>query len=139
MLSAGLNQMLAARRALAPLTDLAWGRRLLLASVAAEPAAMSPTQARFIVEASAGARRSSEALATIASADLRPLLERASAPLGLIWGVRDRTVPVRLAKVITAVRPDAELELIDGVGHVAMVERPEAYVAALEALLTRLS
>ena len=139
VLAAGLNQMLAARRALAPLTDLAWGRRLLLANVAAEPAAMSPTQARFIVEASAGARRSSEALATIANADLRPLLKRASAPLGLIWGERDRTVPVRLAQVITAVRPDAELELIDGAGHVAMVERPEAYVAALEALLTRLA
>jgi pimeloyl-ACP methyl ester carboxylesterase len=138
VLAAGLNRMLAARRALARLTDLAWGRRLLLANVAADPRTLSPTQARFIVDASAGARRSAEALATIASADLRPLLERAPATLGLIWGEQDRTVSPRIAQVIRAVRPDAELELIARAGHVAMVERPEAYVAAVEALLTRL-
>lgn len=137
-MSASVNRLLAARRSLAPLADLAWGRRLLLLTAVADAAALPPTQARLLVEASAGARRSSEALATIATADLRPLLERVPAPLGLIWGERDRTVPARIAGVITQARPDAKLELIAGAGHVSMVEQPEAFVAALEALLRRL-
>lgn len=138
LLSGAVNGLLAARRSLAPLTDLPWGRRLLLLTAVADAAALPPTQARLLVEASAGARRSSEALATIASADLRSLLERTPAPLGLIWGERDRTVPTRIARAITAARPDAKLELIRAAGHVAMVEQPEAFVAALEALLASL-
>lgn len=139
VLSSAVNRLLAARRSMAPLTDLAWGRRLLLLTAVADAAALPPTQARLLVEASAGARRSSEALATIATADLRPLLELAPAPLGLIWGAQDRTVPTRIARAIRDTRPDAKLELIEGAGHVSMVERPEAFVAALERLLVGLA
>lgn len=138
-LTAGADGMLAARRRLAPLTDLRWGRRLLLAFAAADGASLSPAQARMIVEASATARRTAPALATITAADLRPLLRRAPAPLGLIWGTADRTVPASVAGLVRSERPDAELELIERAGHVAMIERPEAFVHALGALLTRLS
>lgn len=139
LLSGALNRLLAARRSLVPLTDLAWGRRLLLLTAVADAAALPPTQARLLVEASSGARRSAEALATIAAADLRPLFAHVVAPLGLIWGEHDRTVPARIARVITEARPDAQLELIPAAGHVSMVERPEAFVAALEGLLGRLA
>jgi pimeloyl-ACP methyl ester carboxylesterase len=138
VLPGGIDGLLAARRSLAPLTDLAWGRRLLLLTAVADAAALPPTQARLLVEASAGARRSSEALATIASADLRPLLARTEAPLGLIWGARDRTVPLRAARLIADARPDATLDVIQDAGHVSMVERPEAFVAAAERLLAKL-
>lgn len=138
VLAGGVNRLLAARRSLAPLTDLAWGRRLLLLTAVADAAALPPTQARLLVGASAGASRSSEALATIATADLRPLLELAPAALGLIWGEHDRTVPSRIARSISEPRPDAKLELIPGAGHVSMVERPEAFVRALTRLLARL-
>ena len=66
--------MLAARRALAPLTDIEWGRRLLLGFAAADGARIPPSQARAMVEASASAQRTGEALATITALDLRPLL-----------------------------------------------------------------
>jgi pimeloyl-ACP methyl ester carboxylesterase len=138
LLANGVDGMLAARRALAGLTDRAWGRRLLLAFAAADPAGMSPTQARMIVGGSAGARRSAEAFATIAGADLRPALRRAAAPVGAIWGAEDRTVPPRLAARVRAARPDTEIVFIDRAGHIAMVERPEAFVAALQGLLDRL-
>lgn len=90
LLSLGVDGVLSARRALAPLTNLPWGRRLLLALAAADPAALAPGEARLIVEASSGASRTAPALATIARADLRPLLHRVRAPLGAIWGTEDR-------------------------------------------------
>jgi pimeloyl-ACP methyl ester carboxylesterase len=91
-----------------------------------------------MIDASAGAQRTATALSAITSADLRPLLRRTTAPLGVIWGAQDRTVPSRHAAVIRAARPDAEVVMIERAGHVAMIERPDAFVAALEGLLARL-
>jgi len=138
VLAKGVNGMLALRRACAPLTDLAWGRRLLLAFAAADGATIPPSQARLLVDASAGARRSPEAFATIAGADLRPLLRRTTVPLGVIWGEADRAVPPRVAETVRDARPDARVVLIERAGHVAMVERPAAFVSALETLLETL-
>ena len=59
-------------------------------------------------------------------------------PLGVIWGTRDRTIPARLARSIREIRPDAEVILIEQAGHVAMIERPAAFVATLERLLATL-
>jgi pimeloyl-ACP methyl ester carboxylesterase len=134
-LSLGAEPVLAIRRALAPLTDVDWGRRLLLAFAAADGARIPPLQARLMVEASASAQRTSEALATITALDLRPLLASTPAPLGVIWGAEDRTVPVRLAQAVRLARPDAQVMIIEQAGHVAMVERPAAFVATLERLL----
>ncbi len=138
LLSLSVDGMLATRRALAALTDLRWGRRLLLSLATADPGALAPGEARLIVEASSGARRTAPALATIARADLRPLLARVRAPLGVIWGAEDRTVRPRVARVITAARPDADVVILDDAGHVAMVERPQAFAEALVGLLARL-
>jgi pimeloyl-[acyl-carrier protein] methyl ester esterase len=138
LLTPGVDTMLAARRRLAPLTDFAWGRRWLLAFAAADGATVAPTQARLMLEASAGARRSSAAFAAIARADLLPLLQRIDLPLGLIWGTQDRTVPARIAAVVRERRPDAEIVMLDRAGHVPMIERPGEFVDALEGLLSRL-
>ncbi len=138
LLATGIDGLLAVRRALAPLTELDWGRRLLLAFAAADGAAIPPTQARLMVEASAGAKRSAAAFTTITGADLRPLLAQIRAPLGVIWGAQDWTIRAELAEAVREARPDADIVIIDRAGHVVMIERPEAFVAALEALLARL-
>lgn len=138
LLSGTAEMLLATRRRLVPLTDLRWGRRLLLGFSAADAAGLSPTQARLLVEASASARRTASALATITQSDLRPLLARCRAPLAAIWGADDRTVPLRVADVIRDTRPKAEIVTIEDAGHVVMVERPAAFVAALDGLLARL-
>ena len=135
LLGPGAERLFELRRRLAPLTDLRWGRRLLLAFAAADGALLSPTQARMMVQASAGASRIAPAMTAIAQADLRPLLLRTDAPLGLVWGTRDRTIPAGIAREIRARRPDAALELIEDAGHVPMVERPDAFAAALRRLL----
>jgi pimeloyl-ACP methyl ester carboxylesterase len=130
--------VLAVRRRAAPLTELPWGRRILLATAAADGARIAPAEARLVVDASAGAQRTGQALAAITRADLRPLLGRTPAALGVLWGSDDRTIPVRGVEAIRARRPDAEVEVIPRAGHVAMVERPEAFAEALQKLLDRL-
>ena len=90
------------------------------------------------MQASAGAHRTREALAAITKADLRPLLRDAPAPLGVIWGAEDRTVPAGGAETIRVARPDADVVIIPRAGHVAMIERPGAFAEALEQLLARL-
>ena len=82
----------AARHRAVALTDLAWGRRMLLAFAVANGARLSPTQARMMVLASQGAARTGSAFAAVAGTDLRPLLARVPAALGLVWGEKDRTI-----------------------------------------------
>jgi pimeloyl-ACP methyl ester carboxylesterase len=91
-----------------------------------------------MIEASAGAQRTATALAAITRADLSPVLRDTKVPLGVIWGVGDRTVPARNVARVRAARPDARVVMIERAGHVPMVERPEAFAAALESLLAAL-
>jgi pimeloyl-ACP methyl ester carboxylesterase len=138
LLGPGATGLFAARRRLAALSDLPWGRRLLLAYAAADGATISPGHARMMVEASAPAQRIAAATAVIAQADLMPMLRSTSAPLGLLWGRQDRAVPLALAAEIQTARPDAELEVVEWTGHVPMVERPDAFALALDRVLRRL-
>ena len=135
LLAASADAALSARRRAVSLTEVAWGRRLLLGMTAADGAGLPPTLARQLVEASSSSRRTEAALATITSSDLRPVLARVSAPLGVIWGEADRTVPLRALDEVTTVRPDAEVIRLPGMGHVPMVEQPEAFAVALQLLL----
>jgi len=92
----------------------------------------------MMVGASASAQRTAAAFAAVAGSDLGSRLRELTVPLGVIWGERDRTVPLRHADAIREARPDAEITVIERAGHVVMVERPDAFVAALDELLERL-
>ena len=135
LLAASADAVLAARRGAAPLADTWWGRRLLLALTAADAADLPPTLARQMIEASAAAKRTAPALATITSADLRFTLAHTQMPLGVIWGEADRTVPIRALDDLLQARPDAEVLRISDAGHVPMIERPDEFVAALQTLI----
>jgi pimeloyl-ACP methyl ester carboxylesterase len=50
-----------------------------------------------------------------------------AAPTLLVWGERDRLVPPALAGAWLKAIPDARLEVIAGVGHVPMLEAPDAF------------
>jgi len=134
---AGADPLLAVRRRLLPFADFQWGRKLLLAGAAADGAAIAPGIARRMVTASAGAQRTAQALEMISAGRLGALLETTDVPLGAIWGRADRTVPVVNLGALKRARPDVRVELLDGAGHVPMVERPEAFVAAMDRLLQR--
>ncbi|HEX3803180.1 MAG TPA: alpha/beta fold hydrolase [Solirubrobacteraceae bacterium] len=135
LLAAAADAVLAARRGAVSLTDVWWGRKLLLALTAADGAELPPTLARQMVEASATAKRTAPALATITSSDLRPLLARTRMPVGVIWGEADRTVPIRAIDDVLGARPEAVVARIPDAGHVPMVECPEEFVAALRTLI----
>ena len=135
MIAAAADPLLAARRALAPAADFAWGRRLLLAVAAADGATIPPAIARQMVAASASARRTAAALDTIAAESVESALAGTEVPLGVIWGRWDLTVPRRLLAPVQRARPDATVEWIARAGHVPMIERPDAFVAAVERLI----
>ena len=62
-------------------------------------------------------------------------LARAVRPPTLItWGTRDKLVDPALAPRLAAAIPDARLQLLDGVGHVAQLETPEPVARAVLAL-----
>jgi pimeloyl-ACP methyl ester carboxylesterase len=135
LLAAGADPLLALRRALLPVADFDWGRRLLLGGAALDGSAIAPGIARRMVTASATAQRTSEALMTLGEGGLARLLAQTTMPLGVIWGREDRTVPSRYVLAVRRVRPDAEVELIDRAGHVPMIEHPDVFITALERLL----
>jgi pimeloyl-ACP methyl ester carboxylesterase len=135
LLAGGADAFLAARRGAAPLTDLVWGRRLLLGLAVADGADVSPAVARGMLDASLSARRTGPALSTITTADLRPRLREIAVPIGVIWGEADLTVPIRGLEDLLAERPDARVIRLPDRGHVPMVEDPEAFAAALRCLI----
>ncbi len=59
-------------------------------------------------------------------------------PTLVVWGDRDRLVDPALAPRLAAVIPDARLRVLEGIGHVAMLEAPEPTARAVLGLLERL-
>jgi pimeloyl-ACP methyl ester carboxylesterase len=131
--------LLRARRTIGrPLVGLPLARRALLWGAVADGAELDPADAGAMLDAPRSARRLREATATVASADLLPLLGSVPGPLGLLWGERDRVVPVATADRIRRARPGIPLLTIPGAGHVPQLERPEAWTRAVERLLSTL-
>jgi pimeloyl-ACP methyl ester carboxylesterase len=62
------------------------------------------------------------------------LARRLATPTLVTWGARDRLVDPALGPRLAATLPDARLQLLDGVGHVAQLETPEPVARAVLAL-----
>ncbi len=127
------------RRRASPLAAWSWGRRLLMAGGVANGAALEPAVVRTLVCASLGAQRTGPALSAVASADLRGVLAELPLAVGAMWGRDDRVIPAGGARTLLQLRPDARCEIVEGAGHISMVEQPEAFVEALERLLVAMS
>ena len=55
-------------------------------------------------------------------------------PTLVVWGTKDKLVDPALAPRLASTVPDARLQLLDGVGHVAQLETPEPVARAVLAL-----
>jgi pimeloyl-ACP methyl ester carboxylesterase len=66
-----------------------------------------------------------------ARVDVREQARAISAPTLLVWGDRDTLVPSALADEWRRAIPQARLVVLEGVGHVPMVEQPDAFAQAL--------
>jgi pimeloyl-ACP methyl ester carboxylesterase len=63
---------------------------------------------------------------------LRARLARARLPALVVWGERDRLVPVAHAHAYADGLPDARMVVIPGAGHYPYMETPEAFIDAVE-------
>ena len=68
-----------------------------------------------------------DALDALSAYPLRDRLERISVPTLIIWGERDRLVPLRDADVFEELIPDARKIVYADTGHVSMLERPARF------------
>jgi pimeloyl-ACP methyl ester carboxylesterase len=70
--------------------------------------------------------------------DSTPVLARLEVPALVIVGEHDRLTPPDQARTMAAAVRRSELCEVAGAGHLANLERPDAFTAALERLLDRL-
>jgi len=60
----------------------------------------------------------------------------AEVPTLIVWGARDRVIPVAHAHVAHELIPGSRLEIVDDAGHFVPLERPERFVAVLDDFLS---
>src|SRR5579885_2764385 len=69
---------------------------------------------------------------TVSALDRLPLLEQ---PVLLIWGERDRTVPVSHAQRAATLLPNCQLEILPNCAHYPAIEQPHIVAPLLEQFL----
>ena len=67
--------------------------------------------------------------------DVREDLRSIRAPTLIVWGEKDRLVPLSQARVLRELIPCSRLLVIEGTGHIPMVDRPREFNRALLAFL----
>jgi abhydrolase domain-containing protein 14 len=61
----------------------------------------------------------------------RAVVEKVQLPVLMVWGEKDETVPVAESYLLTTRWPQAERLVLEGAGHAAYLDRPEAFNTAL--------
>jgi len=56
---------------------------------------------------------------------MEAMLKGLLVPTFIIWGAQDRVLHVSGARILQSVIPAAAAEVMDGVGHLPMIEKPE--------------
>ncbi|MFE4972613.1 alpha/beta fold hydrolase [Kitasatospora sp. NPDC056651] len=77
--------------------------------------------------------------AMAARPDSRDVLAALRVPVAIVTGADDALVAPEEAELMLGVRPDAELTVLPRVGHLSALEAPEAFDAAVRALLARVA
>ena len=66
-------------------------------------------------------------------------LEGSAVPALVVWGERDRLLPVSGARILAAAFRDARVLILPGARHPAYLDRPEAFHRALVEFATRVT
>jgi pimeloyl-ACP methyl ester carboxylesterase len=85
----------------------------------------------------AGNRAAFVARARVSQVDRSADIKKVAVPTLILWGQKDRLLPVSDAARFAAAIPGSKLVLYEGVGHVPMEEIPEQSAADAEAFLSR--
>ena len=87
------------------------------------------------IEPSIGAPGLASAVSAIAGYDTRHRLPEIEIPTMIVWGLRDRIVPVEAAIGYHRLIPRSRLEIFERTGHVPQMERPARFNALLHEFL----
>jgi pimeloyl-ACP methyl ester carboxylesterase len=117
-----LHPLAIARSAVSLAPPGAWGRLEFLPRIAGDAW-------------TAGPRTLGRAIRHILSDDVRPLLPTIRQPTLILWGERDRLVPLDHARELRRRIPNARLLVIEGAAHNPMIDRPAAFNRALTRFL----
>ena len=109
-------------------------RHALLLVVAAHPQKLpGPLAAQQVL--GSGKPGFSDALEAMCRYPLRDRLEKIGCPTLILWGDKDRLVPVNDAAIFVELIPDARKIVYEDTGHVAMMERPARFNSDVKAFL----
>jgi pimeloyl-ACP methyl ester carboxylesterase len=117
------------------LASHAWARQIVFTRMFAHPRELDPLTTRMLVGGAALARQLGDSIEASLGCDLRRTVRELAAPLGIVWGEHDETVSCEDAELAQRLRPDTRTRLVPGAGHMPMVERPDAFAAALVEVL----
>jgi pimeloyl-ACP methyl ester carboxylesterase len=100
----------------------------------------APADLEPYVEAALRATAEARGATTLSSAelDLRPELPGILVPTLIVQGGRDANRTPADGALMASLIPDAELQVIDGVGHTPMLEDPRAFTTLFHAFLARI-
>ncbi|MGH2853997.1 MAG: alpha/beta fold hydrolase [Solirubrobacteraceae bacterium] len=113
-------------------------RRAFLAPYAFQPAGLAPDGAALLL-AGAGARGVWPTVRAIGRSEPLEGIERVACPILSIAGQHDRIAPLRDTEAFQRHVPRARTIVLAGCGHMAMLERPQAFNAQLLAFARELS
>lgn len=74
-------------------------------------------------------------LSKVVNEDLKHCMPQISAPTLLIWGENDTATPLRDAKIMEKLIPDAGLVSFPGCGHYSFIDNPIQFAAVLRSFL----
>lgn len=74
-------------------------------------------------------------LSKIVNEDLKSVMPSIKAPTLLIWGENDTATPLRDAKIMERLIPDAGLVSFSGCGHYSFLDNPYQFAAVLRSFL----
>jgi pimeloyl-ACP methyl ester carboxylesterase len=112
-------------------------RRLMFMGVTGDPSTLSPQLGQVLVERLASGPGFVDAVRSAGATEGGVAAEAIATPSLLVWGSRDPILPVRDARALAERMPDARLEVLEGVGHCPMFERPERFNELLAAFVAQ--
>ncbi len=111
------------------------GREFAFGRIFHYPNRVRPELLREQMEPGIGAPGFADAIRAIGGYDTRHRLTEIEIPTLVVWGLRDRVVPVEAAIGYHRLIPDSRLELFERTGHVPQMERPARFNALLDEFL----
>jgi pimeloyl-ACP methyl ester carboxylesterase len=109
-------------------------RDAALAVVVRKPAKLDPALAAEQIRG-AGKPGVIQGFEAVLHYEIRERLPEIACPTLIVWGDRDRLIPVRDADVFAELIPNSRKVVFGDTGHMSMLERPEAFNALLDEFL----